>query len=349
MAKQVRWSDDAEREGLADVLFKSIQSCHVNFLIGAGASCPGIPAGGEVEQEIVALLEAGDTEAATEKTITLAKTFAGPTRELIAGECSGTVEGCLENYVEFIQTVDALLSERKTSLLPRQASIFTTNYDLFIEKASEACPSIILNDGFYRAPSLTGNSVYRSERLFDVTHHTGNHYDYTAEIPSINLIKVHGSLSWQRIDDNVVYKIIDCDALENITAENPTEAEAFLNTLAIVLPTKRKFRETILDRTYYDLLRVFANVLERENTLLFCFGFSFRDEHILDIVRRALRNPTLLLVVSCYSPNEVEFVNNTFASYNNVIALVPQAPGDLNFKAVNKLIRDVLPKLQGDQ
>lgn len=349
MARQVRWKEDDERSRFSGMLFRSIQSCHINFLIGAGASCPGIPAGGTVEKEIVGLLEGGDSVAATAKTVDFLKSFAEPTKALATGEYSDAVQGCLSNYIDFIRAIDSLLSERKTSLLPRQASIFTTNYDLFMEKASEACPSIILNDGFYRAPTVSALPEYRSERLFDATLHTGNHYDYTAEIPSINLIKFHGSLSWQRQDDTVVYRIVDCDALKQLNPSDLDATEAFLSTLAIVLPTKRKFRETILDRTYYDLLRVFANVLERENTLLFCFGFSFRDEHVLDIVRRALRNPTLLLIVSCYSPAEVQFVNETFASYNNVVALVPEAEGDLDFRTIIQMIQEVPPRLQSNQ
>ena len=36
----------------------------------------------------------------------------------------------------------------------------------------------------------------------------------------------------------------------------------------------KKFGETVLERYYYDLLRIYANELDRNNALLLVFGFS---------------------------------------------------------------------------
>lgn len=72
--------------------------------------------------------------------------------------------------------------------------------------------------------------------------------------------------------------------------------------LGIVNPDKRKFATTVLNQTYYELIRRFANELEKENSVLFTHGFSFRDEHLRDLVLRAARmNPTLQVIVFCYS------------------------------------------------
>ena len=57
----------------------------------------------------------------------------------------------------------------------------------------------------------------------------------------------------------------------------------------MILPKKDKFKETLLNRVYYDMLRIYANELDKENTLLITNGFSFDDEHILDITKRALK------------------------------------------------------------
>lgn len=75
----------------------------------------------------------------------------------------------------------------------------------------------------------------------------------------------------------------------------------FLNLydkLVIVNPTKEKFKFTTLNYIYYELLRMFSNELEKENSVLFVMGFSFADEHIREIVLRVLNaNPTLLVCV----------------------------------------------------
>lgn len=342
MAREVRLNDEEALKAFRETLFRAVQSSHLNFLLGAGASWPGIAPAGDVEAEILALLEAGKGDEADQKAVQFLKQFKASIAELVDGEPSGEIAISLGHYVSFIQAVDALLAERRTNLLPRQASIFTTNYDLFVERASEACPSIILNDGFNRLPNLKGIHKFAPEKLFDATVHTGNHYDYTAELPSINLIKLHGSMSWRRLGNDIAFGVLDVGALEGIDLKNPKQVSQVLQSLAIVLPTQRKFQQTIIERTYYDLLRIFANVLEREGSLLVAFGFSFRDEHVQEVVKRALRNPTLKLIVCCYTPKEAVAQAERFASYNNVTLLVPQKAGDLDFAFLNKVLGEIV-------
>ena len=45
------------------------------------------------------------------------------------------------------------------------------------------------------------------------------------------------------------------------------------STMCVVNPVKKKFEETVLEQSYYDLLRIFANELDRNNALLLVFGF----------------------------------------------------------------------------
>ena len=77
------------------------------------------------------------------------------------------------------------------------------------------------------------------------------------------------------------------------------------NQLLIINPTKEKFQKTLFDEQFYELLRIYANTLEKENTLLFAMGFSFADEHIRDItIRAANSNPTLQVIVFAYTNEE---------------------------------------------
>lgn len=343
MARDIKLGNKDEREAFGEVLFRSIQSAHLNFLIGAGASCPGVGTAWRIEAEIAELVAAGNFDEANKRSVQFLKQFKKPMIELIEGQPSKGVEISLKQYISFIQAIDAILSERKNNLLPRQASVFTTNYDLFVESAAEQCPSIILNDGFNRVPSLRNIHKFAPEKLFDATLHTGDHYGYTAELPSINLIKLHGSISWQNVDKTVVYRLLDFAALDALKESDSRAIATFIQNVAIVLPTQRKYQQTLIERVYYDLLRIFANVMERENSLLIAFGFSFRDEHIMEVVKRALRNPTLKLIISCFAPGEVQSLRDKFASYNNVSLIVPENEGELTFNKLVELLSQVAP------
>lgn len=106
---------------------------------------------------------------------------------------------------------------------------------------------------------------------------------------------------------------------------------AAYNRLGIVNPDKRKFASTVMNETYYELIRRFANELEKENSVLFVHGFSFRDEHLRDLVLRAARtNPTLQVIVFCFSRKDGEgytrLLPDTEVKNGNILFVVPPAP-----------------------
>lgn len=101
--------------------------------------------------------------------------------------------------------------------------------------------------------------------------------------------------------------------------------------LGIVNPDKRKFATTVLNETYYELIRRFANELEKENSVLFVHGFSFRDEHLRDLVLRAARtNPTLQVIVFCYSRSALslyrQLIPETEVKNRNIDFVIPPKP-----------------------
>src|SRR6267154_1209504 len=189
---------DTAAEEIRKNLTRSFQSANVNFLIGSGASHPAIPSSGAVEEEIASLFETGGEDAAYLKLYGLLATIQAPTNKLIAGVADPNNSTVVGNYTKYLGIIEAILSERRTTLLPKQATIFTTNYDLFIEQASLNYPALKLNDGFSRAPSFDNRIEYSSHTFFNTTYNTGNLYNYRVEIPCINLIKLHGSLSWMK-------------------------------------------------------------------------------------------------------------------------------------------------------
>ena len=65
-----------------------------------------------------------------------------------------------------------------------------------------------LKDGFVRVPSLTGRSEYSSRTFFTTTSSTANLYNYRVDIPCINLMKLHGSLSWKKAGDDILFEMM---------------------------------------------------------------------------------------------------------------------------------------------
>jgi hypothetical protein len=341
------FSLDTAAEEIRKNLARSFQSANVNFLIGSGASYPAIPSAGAVEEEIASLFETGDEDAAYLKLYDFLATIQAPTNKLIAGVADPNNSTVVENYTKYLGIIEAILSERRTSLLPKQATIFTTNYDLFIEQASLPYSAMRLNDGFSRVPSLTGRSEYSSRTFFTTTSSTGNLYNYKVEIPCINLMKLHGSLSWKKDGDSILFSVTNTPLLP--ARKTAAQVKAFVDAYAVVLPQTKKFHTTLMDSTYYELLRIFANELDREGTLLVSFGFSFGDSHILGITRRALKNPTLRLVAFAFNDTDRETYLKRFDGCNNVDIVAAGALTNIDFAKFNGVLQSILPTLDGNK
>ncbi len=330
---------DNDKSELIKNIQKAIQSANLNFLIGSGCSTPALKALGNVEQEVEKLLKVNKESKAEEKLAEFLKPFVSSTEQVVKGELDENHVVTQNNYKGFIQAISKILFERKSNILHKQATVFSTNYDLFIEKASESLSeTIILNDGFNRTPSLTNTYTFSPKQFFNTVFNTGNLYNYQVQVPVINLVKLHGSLNWQT-EKNTIIQSLDylkkADKLKDKTAE-------FINLFSLVPPKKDKFKETILNQTYYDLLRVYTNELDRENTLLIAEGFSFADEHLLDLTKRALKNPTLKLVIFCFDKDSKEY-ESKFSSFNNV-DIVYSKKENIDFNKFNSILLDILPQ-----
>ncbi|OMI25562.1 hypothetical protein BTA30_20905, partial [Bacillus swezeyi] len=92
-----------------------------------------------------------------------------------------------------------------------------------------------------------------------------------------------------------------------------------IENLQIVLPTKKKFQTTLIEEHYFNMLRFLSYELEKEQSTLIVFGFSFYDEHIADIVQRSLNNPNLIVIVFCYQNGDKEKIITRFNFSNHSI------------------------------
>src|SRR5690606_21573393 len=70
---------------------------------------------------------------------------------------------------------------------------------------------------------------------------------------------------------------------------------------------------------------------------LITFGFSFADEHILNLVMRSLSNPGLQVFVCCYDNSVHAAMENQFKGHRNVKCLMLQE-GEMDFTAFNEQV-----------
>jgi hypothetical protein len=182
--------------------------------------------------------------------------------------------------------------------------IFTTNYDLIIEKSLEAIRAPYF-DGFVGSyePFFWQESVEKTVRKNDLTQNW------------IRLWKIHGSLSWFWKKSSTSHKVIRLGKIEKIEEEK--------NEI-VIYPSKEKYdssrRQPFL--VYFDRLRDY--LLSGE--LLFIFsGYSFLDQHINEIIFNCLRqNNRLNIIVFFYNDDEVKRLHTLSAGYLNLTVLGPK-------------------------
>lgn len=306
---------------------------NINFLIGSGASYPYFKTLGNVEE----LLSDSRTKESSKKliyTIFYNNAIRGNI-ELYNGDFTDTSKKISEDYNNFIESIVQIMQVRNSRMAPNRVNIFTTNYDLFFEKTIDNYminnPNIFLNDGAngYYTRILSSENYHKTISL------NGVFDNYQNEIPMINLIKCHGSVSWKIFNDRQIIVEKDVSILDNVESEfkklsiedSINELEEFIEkkditsineyaetrihnindffneykNLVIINPEKDKFFYTVFQEYYYSMLRLLSYELEREQTLLIVFGFSFADEHIANLVKRSINNPELIIYIFAFS------------------------------------------------
>lgn len=333
---------EKNQEELIKLLEAHIQSGNLNFLIGSGASHPAISLAGSIEQDINSLLKDGKNAEADQKAWSFLSTLDSVNNRIIEGNDDQAITDTLKGYTDFLSTLDTLLFARKNLLLPRQANLFTTNYDFFFERAASDLTTVNMNDGFDRTSAAKAGFPFAPERYSDRIFRSGKVYERHTEVPSFNLIKLHGSLTWRKGSDESIF--FGKDALPVLSEEDskdPSKIRDHLMSRAVILPNVRKFESTVLERVYFDLLRIYSNALDKENALLLVFGFSFADEHILDITRRALRNPTAKMIVFSYSAKSITLYAEKFKHQRNALVVGPQEGESIKFEQFNAYLKEV--------
>lgn len=348
-----------------------IQSSNVNFLIGSGLSRPFLPTLGNIEQNIEAIEQHKGIDARVKKYVVASLLYyyfinVMYPNKCILSECGAEARvKTFQNYLDFLSTLNVLIRRRYSTIVNKQANIFTTNIDFFFEKSIEKL-GMEFNDGF----SGRINPTFSLSNYNKVISRCSHNFDNESRIPIINLLKVHGSLNWRydnakrivcSFDDTILDTIKavanDCKFLsieendnidsiigkvneEDINEEKIIKFEEEYQKLPLVNPTKKKFAETTLNLYYYEMLRFLSNELEKETTVLYVVGFSMADEHIREIIIRAAKNnPTLAIFIFAYDESAMSNIkfNMNNDDYHNIKYLAPDKNAVYDFESINNL------------
>lgn len=358
-----------------ELLSTVLMEKNISFLIGAGASSPFFSSLGNLENVLTneninedgkRLIKALFYDASIANNIYLVEHLQD--QVISNDENKEMMFSILIEYKRFIHNILEYMKVRNSRVSPKRTNIITTNYDLFIEAAIddilEDNPRVHFNDG----TNGYTKKILQTDNFNKTLLYSGVFDNYSNEMPTINLIKCHGSVNWQTyysndnkkriqvsssisiiqelnslidslfddieaftsdsedlknwlptIDD--LFELINEENSENIKedinlignhfSEELSEIVNKLEKIQIVYPTKKKFESTLVNEYYFNLLRLLSYELEKEQSTLIVFGFSFYDEHITEIVQRSLNNPNLLVIILCFSDkSKNEIISN---------------------------------------
>lgn len=207
------------------------------------------------------------------------------TKEYILFEClnekhKGNDENIVDTYKQFYRK----LSLRDSNL--QKPNVFTTNYDLFSERAMDNL-GISYTNGFsgfverFFNPSIFN---YALAEQMDISS-----LKWSAIDSFIYLFKIHGSVNWVEKESN--NKLFSIQELQDASFDK-LKYEA--NYMIYPSPLKQN---ASLGSPYADLFREFQKRITQKQSTLVTMGFSFGDEHINNIIYQALTIPSFRLVV----------------------------------------------------
>jgi hypothetical protein len=252
----------------------------------------------------------------------------------------------LELYEAFYRKL--VLRDRS---LPRPW-VFTTNYDLFNERAMDRL-GIPYANGFTGVVERRFNPAafrYALAEQLDLSNRK-----WSAVDGFVYLCKLHGSISWTE-DDHGLFPV-----RELWPQDAPTKV--------MIYPTPAK-QNSSLGSPYADLFREFQSRIVREQSVLITTGFAFGDEHLNNIIYQALTIPTFRLIIFADPNSEGEIAklrnlndpriwiiggdgptDDTRAHYFNTVVehFLPQRPVERIDEAVKLVLENLGRKKPGDE
>lgn len=172
------------------------------------------------------------------------------------------------NYDKLFFHNQMLLKLRAFSCLNR-VNFFTLNYDLIFEYVMDSL-GIKYENGF---------SGFISRKFDPSSLETDN---------ITKLVKLHGSVNW------VFDGSEDGNQIKEIKEIQPKFEKSMIQTTdvenVLIYPTKQKLYQTF-NAPYSELMRYMLNKFESRRNVIIVLGYRYSDEHINDILYKAVANP----------------------------------------------------------
>lgn len=200
-------------------------------------------------------------------------------KKFVLHKCtSGPSSDGNESVVALYRRFYRSLATRARGLAP--SWVFTTNYDLFNERAMDRS-SIPYSNGFSGTVERRFNpATYRlalAEQM-DITSRR-----WAAVDGFVHFCKLHGSVNW--FEENVgLYRIRESHALLD-----PSQHRV------MIYPTPSK-QTASFGSPYSDMFREFHRQVVQDQSVLVILGFSFSDEHVNNIIFQGLTLPSFKVV-----------------------------------------------------
>jgi hypothetical protein len=190
----------------------------------------------------------------------------------------------------------------------RRANIVTLNYDTLIEQAGDA-EGAVLVDGFVGTMKrIFRPECYDLDFYFPAQTTEGRVHRFDR---ALHLYKLHGSLNWRR---------------EEASWQNPYGLSATYydqkdsKADVLIYPTPLKYGQA-LGLPYSELFRRFSASISQPQSVLFCIGYGFGDDHVNALIHQALAIPSFTLVVVDPKPQS-QFVADLRAAMDERVWII---------------------------
>lgn len=234
-------------------------------------------------------------------------------------EIKGVLIGNFVNSVDYrkLSLHEIFLLKLRTFGCLKRTDIYTPNYDLAFEYSLDKL-GIEYKDGF----SGFVNRIFDPRTLQDKDR-TG-------------LVKIHGSVNWIVEDGRVKEfqpKFVDGKVI--ITDTSPV----------LIYPTSHKLYQTY-SSPYSELMRYMLDEMETGKNVVIVLGYKYGDDHINEILYKALENPNNIFYFFLYNSDEkgefIDRLKSLAESMPNICILTGKVLAD--FKTFVKYILPATPE-----
>lgn len=198
-------------------------------------------------------------------------------------EIKSTLIDSFVNSVDYRKLIlhEVFLLKLRTFGCLRRTDIYTPNYDLAFEFSLDKL-GIEYKDGFSGFVN----------RLFDPRTLQGKE--------KTGLIKIHGSVNW----------IVEDRKVKEVQPKFKEGKVIIDDTVPVLIyPTSHKLYQTY-STPYSELMRHMLDEMETGKNVVIVLGYKYGDDHINEILLKALENPNNIFYFFLYNPDESgEFIN----------------------------------------